>query len=325
MTVWDSFNSPFFALAPMDDVTDVVFRSIVADCAAPDVFFTEFANADGLQTNGRPAVLQKLAIGHDEGVIRGKKYPIIAQIWGLKPENYYKTTQELIDLGYDGVDINMGCPVPVVTKKGACSALINNQPLAHELIAATKEAAAGKIAVSVKTRIGFKHIQTEEWLSFLLRQGIDALTVHGRTSKEMSKVPVHWEELAKVPTLRSDIAPATKVIANGDILSRADGEQLARDYNFDGIMIGRGIFQDLQVFSATAATLSFGDKIELFKKHIQEFEDTWGSNKNPAGLKKFVKTYLREQEGVSVLRSEIMQAQNCSEMLEVIDSFTTAS
>src|SRR5579862_5112894 len=174
---------PFFVLAPMDDVTDTVFRQIVADCARPDLFFTEFVNADGLQSPGREKLLHKLKFTN-------KERPIIAQLWGLNPESFYKTTKDLIEMGFDGVDLNMGCPVKTVIKNGACAALINNRGLAGEIIDAAKEAAGDALPVSVKTRVGFTTVDMG-WIEFLLSKILNMLSIHGRTAKELSKVPAN--------------------------------------------------------------------------------------------------------------------------------------
>jgi len=295
----------------MDDVTDSAFRRVVAECAAPDLFYSEFASADGLQSNGRKAVMNKLYFTDQER-------PLIAQIWGLSEDAYEQTAREVVQMGYDGLDINMGCPTPVVTKKGACSALIQTPGKAAALIEAAKRGLDGKIPISVKTRIGFKAIQTEEWCGFLLNQGIDALIVHGRTSKEMSKVPVHWDELAKLSALRDDISPETAIVANGDILTRSEGERLAEAHNFDGYMIGRGIFQDPYVFSSELSNLEPTQRINLFLRHIELYGDTWGDSKNPAALKKFAKMYLREFDGVSDLRADLMQQNDLGGMKAVL-------
>lgn len=311
MNIWEDLKKPFFVLAPMDDVTDSPFRRIVARTGAPDLFFTEFANADGLQSRGRERVLSKLKV-----VDKKAEGPLIAQIWGLDPENYRKTAQELVEMGFDGIDINMGCPTPTVTKKGACSALVNNKPLAAELIAATKDGAGGSIPVSVKCRIGFRAIETEVWTQFLLEQGIAALTIHGRTTKEMSKVPNHWEEIAKVPAIRDSVAPQTVIVGNGDVLSRKQGLQLAEQHGLDGIMVARGIFQDPYLFSPNEEYKLDGR--DIYKQHIELFLETWGNEKNPATLKKFAKMYLREFDGASELRTALMQCENAEEMLKVL-------
>src|SRR3989344_5899284 len=232
--IWQSLTKPFFVLAPMDDVTDTVFRQVVAVVSKPNLFFTEFTNVDGLQSVGREKVLTRLQHQKTER-------PLIAQIWGLNPENFCKSAQDISKMDFDGIDLNMGCPEHGTVKKGACSALINNPELAAQIIAATKKG-AGDLPVSVKTRIGFSEIQTEEWCGFLLKQDIAVLTVHGRTVKEMSKVPAHWDEIGKVVKLRDKMGLKTLIIGNGDVENREDGLKKVQEYGVDGIMIGRGIF-----------------------------------------------------------------------------------
>src|SRR5579871_6688366 len=165
MSFLESLPKPFFVLAPMDDVTDSVFRQIVADCAPPDFYVTEFVNVDGLQSPGRPKLIKKLQFTK-------KEKPIIAQLWGLKPENFYKTTKEVVEMGFDGVDINMGCPVKTVIKNGACAALINNRELAGEIIDAVKQGAGSALPVSVKTRVGFTTVDMS-WIELLLTKKLN--------------------------------------------------------------------------------------------------------------------------------------------------------
>jgi len=241
MNVWESLKKPFFVLAPMDDVTDTTFRRVIADTAAPDMFFTEFVNADGLNSPGRGAVLQKLRFNESEK-------PLIAQIWGMQPDNFEKATSEIAEMGFDGVDLNMGCPVKNVVKLGACSALINDREHAAKLIQAAKKGANNKIPVSVKTRVGFNEVDMN-WIEFILRQQIDVLTIHGRTSKQQSKVPNNWDLIQESRKIRDRVAPDTLIIGNGDVLTRKEGEDLAEEHGLDGIMIGRGILQDPYLFS----------------------------------------------------------------------------
>ncbi len=246
---------PFFALAPMDDVTDTVFRQMVAVTATPDLFFTEFVNVDGLMSVGRPNLLKKLRF--DAGETQ-----LIAQLWGLKPENFRHVAEQIADgslareLGlpegcnFVGVDLNMGCPAKSEVRNGACSALIRreNWPLAHEIIEATKEGLAGRLPLSVKTRVGFSVVDME-WFDFLLGHDLDMLTVHGRTRKQMSKVPADWELIGQVCEKRDALGVQTLIVGNGDVASREQGEALAQKYGLDGIMIGRGIFHDPLVFA----------------------------------------------------------------------------
>jgi tRNA-dihydrouridine synthase len=235
----------------MDDVTDMVFRQMVISTHAPDLFFTEFVNVDGLQSVGRPKLLKKLRFAKDET-------KLIAQLWGLNPDNFYKTAQQIADgtfarelglpdgVNFAGIDLNMGCPAKSEVKNGACSALILNRPLASEIIKATQKGACD-MPVSVKTRLGFYDID-QSWLEFLLEHKLNMLTIHGRTRKEMSKVPAHWDEIGKSVLLRDRISPKTLIVGNGDVESYAQGVELANKYNLDGIMIGRGVIARNEAF-----------------------------------------------------------------------------
>jgi tRNA-dihydrouridine synthase len=295
----------------MDDVTDTVFRQVVADLAPPDLYFTEFVNADGLQSPGRERLMPKLRFSQ-------KERPIIAQIWGIKPENFYKTTKLVKELGYDGVDLNMGCPVKKVVKGGACAALITNRELAGELIDATMDAAGDDFPVSVKTRVGFTTVDMN-WIEFLLGKKLDLLSIHGRTAKQLSKVPADWELIGRVRQMRDSLCSATLIAGNGDVKSRAQAEQLAVKHGLDGIMVGRGIFHDPFVFSKESPWGSYTkeQKLRLFANHIELFAKTWqkGEYRFDA-LKKFCKVYINGFDGASELRAEFMAATNPQEALD---------
>ena len=202
---WRNLVTPFFILAPMEDVTDTVFRNIIrkANGGKPQVLFTEFTNCDGICSVGQSRVIHRLKYNPQT------ESPIVAQIWGHTPQNYFETARLCLELGFDGIDINMGCPEKNVIKIGCCSALINNQPLASEIIQAVQKGSSGKIPVSVKTRIGFKNIQTEQWLGFLMTQNLQAITVHGRTVAG-DTLPADWTEIAKVVTMRNAYIEAQK-------------------------------------------------------------------------------------------------------------------
>lgn len=310
--IWQELEKPFFVLAPMDDVTDSVFRRIVAECYAPDLFYTEFVSVDGLSSPGREALWKKLEFADE------LEKPLIAQVWGLKPDNYYKVSKELSEMGFAGIDINMGCPVPVVIKNGACSALATNRELADEIIKATKEGASG-LPVSVKCRLGFNEIDLS-WHERLLGHDLDALIVHGRTTKELSKVPNHWDSIAEVVKIRDEISRSTVVVGNGDVLSKEQGLRIAGDTGVDGIMIGRGIFQDPYVFSGKTIwhEKDSKEKIDLYRKHIDMFRDFWGDKKNPASLKKFAKVYVNGFEGAAELRAKLMECNDAQGLDRVL-------
>jgi tRNA-dihydrouridine synthase len=323
MSILQQLPPPFFILAPMDDVTDSVFRRMVASCAAPDLFFTEFVNVDGLQSPGRPKLEKKVFFTPDE-------QPLIAQLWGKNPENFRKTAAELVQRGFAGIDLNMGCPAKSEVANGTCSALINNRPLAHEIILATQQGAAegaallGKAAeevpVSVKTRLGFTAIDPS-WHGFLLDHKLSMLTIHGRTRKEMSKVPAHWGEIGKVRQLRDDKQLATLIVGNGDVQSRQQGEQLARQYGLDGIMIGRGVFQDPYIFAGESSweNVASAERLAMYERHVRLFAETWQSGERPIHtLNKFCKIYVNGFDGAKELREQLMQAQTTDELLALL-------
>ncbi|HXH26640.1 MAG TPA: tRNA-dihydrouridine synthase [Candidatus Acidoferrum sp.] len=310
---WKTLPKPFFALAPMEGATDMVFRQIVQKAAPADVYFTEFTNTDSFcSPKGQASTAARLRIAKGEG-------PVIAQIWGTNPEHFAQMAKGIATMGFAGIDINMGCPVKDVTKKGACSALIETPALAADIIAATKE---GGLPVSVKTRIGFKTQKTEEWAGFLLGQDITALTIHARTAKEMSKVPAHWEEVAKVVQLRNEVAPQTVILGNGDVANRADGLAKAQATGADGVMIGRGIFANPFCFENKPTTHQPAELVSLLNLHLDLFDDAWPHHQF-APLKRFFKVYIKGFEGASEIREQLMQTRTTAEARAVIAAIPT--
>lgn len=292
----------------MDGVTDVVFRHVVAKAAPPDVYFTEFTNAAAFFSDqGRPSTDSRLAFLPDE-------QPLVAQIWGTNPDHYAFMSRELAKRGFAGIDINMGCPVKDVIKTGACSALIETPELAAQLIAAAK---LGGLPVSVKTRIGFKTRKTEVWLGFLLKQDIAALTVHGRTQKEMSTPPADWNEIAKAVKLRDKLAPNTLIIGNGDVKDRAEGLARIKQTGVDGIMIGRGVFTNPFCFEGKPRPHSREELLALLNYHLDLVEKS--THKMPfAPLKRFFKIYIRDFDGASELRTKLMEAPDTAEVRQLL-------
>jgi len=332
-------NKPFFVLAPMDDVTDTVFRQVVAEMAAPDLFFTEFVNVDGLMSSGRPNLLKKIRFAPEEG-------RVIAQLWGLKPENFRAVAEQIADgslaaelglpkgVNFAGVDLNMGCPAKSEVRNGACSALIKpeNRELAAQIIAATREGlrqgpSLTQLPLSVKTRVGFNEVDMT-WFDFLLSQDLDMLTVHGRTRKQMSKVPADWGLIGQVREMRDTVGGKTLIVGNGDVTSRAHGEELAAKYKLDGIMIGRGIFHDPYIFAQKPhledCPLDWGKcderaKIDLFRRHVELFAETWQNGERPIHtLNKFCKMYIQGFDGAAALRGALMIAGCTKEILDLL-------
>lgn len=309
---------PIFSLAPMEDVTDTVFRRIILSCGKPAVFFTEFTNVDGMFSKGESVVTQRLQFEKEEK-------PLIAQVWGINPENYYRAAQKIVAMGFAGIDINMGCPQRDVTRHGACSALIKNHTLAQEIISATKEgiiSTSKDIPLSVKTRIGFSKIQTDDWIGFLLEQKLSLITVHGRTSAEMSKVPAHWDEIGKAVRLRNEMKKETRIFGNGDVVSLEEAKEKVLQYGLDGIMIGRGIFHNPWLFAGVdPITKTVKERLELLKKHVRLYKATWGEKKHFQILKKYFKIYLNGFEGAGDMRAHFMETNSYEEALALVDFF----
>lgn len=306
---------PFMVLAPMDDVTDTVFRQVVGSCAPPDLYYTEFVNVDGLQSPGRAHLMKKIMFTAGE-------QPIFAQLWGKDPENFRKTAADLVDMGFAGIDLNMGCPAKSEVANGTCSALINDRPLALEIIRATQEGVAGRVPVSVKTRLGFSTVDLT-WHEFLLQQNLEMLVVHGRTRKEMSKVPAHWDLIGEVRALRDRIAPQTLIVGNGDVRDRAHGLELAAQFGLDGIMIGRGIFQDPYAFAAESPWPTIGRQVRLrlYHRHVSLFAQTWQHGERPIHtLNKFCKIYVNGFDGAKELREHLMAAKSAEELLAILEA-----
>ena len=309
MNFWNKLKKPIFILAPMEGVTDTVFRQIVVSTGKPHVFFTEFVPVDALLSKGQEKILRSLQFTKAER-------PIVAQIWGTDPEKFYQVAKMLHKMKFDGIDINMGCPDKNAVKKGACAALIKTPQLAKEIIEATIKGANG-LPVSVKTRIGFKEKDTENWVTTLLQTPIEALILHLRTAREMSKVPAHWEEISKAVEIRKKIKSQVLIIGNGDVKSLKEAKDKCKKYGIDGVMIGRGIFDNIWLFneSVDITKVSPEQKIDLLIKHLELFNATWGDRKHFALMKKFVKCYVNNFNNALANRERLMKTKTLDELI----------
>lgn len=294
----------------MEAVTDTVFRHVIRQAASPDLYFTEFTNATGWVHAGDRAIGTRLIKTDDES-------PIIAQIWGGDPASMANLAAHCRDLGYDGIDINMGCPAKTAIKSGG-AALIRNPQLAAEAIASAKTAG---LPVSVKTRLGYTHTdEWREWLGHLLRQDIANLTIHLRTKREMSKVPAHYELIPAIKQLRDELAPHTLLTINGDIRDRAHGEELARIHGIDGIMIGRGVFHNPFAFENTPRPHDRDELFALLRLHLDLFDAFIAAHGDRPyePLKRFFKIYVRDFDGASELRDRLMHTKSTAEVRSLL-------
>lgn len=309
---WLDLPKPFSALAPMEAVTDIVFRKTVAQAARPDIFFTEFVNVTSFcNPKGRHSTRGRLEFDETE-------QPIVAQIWGNKPDEFAQISTSLVSAGFAGIDINMGCPDKAVVKQGSGSALIQTPDLACQIIASAK---TGGLPVSVKTRIGnIKPDEWHDWIKLLLQQDIVNLTIHLRTRKEASKVPAHYELIPEIVRLRNEVAPNTLITINGDIASYHDGIELANKYGFEGFMIGRGIFANPFAFEKNPKTHPKEELINLLKLQL-DLHDKYNIDQTTRKfdpLKRYFKIYIRDFPGASELREKLMHTKNTNEARALI-------
>lgn len=309
---WDNLPRPFFVLAPMADVTDAPFRAVVARCGRPDVFYTEFVSAHGLSSPGHERLLKDLTITPTD-------HPIIAQFFGTQPEHFFSAGKLARELGFDGVDINMGCPDRSIMKQGAGIALASTPERVPELIAALREGFGGSVAV--KTRLGlYKTDEMDAWIPVILESKPDVLMVHGRTMKEASKVPAHWDLIGRCAQMAHDAG--VLCVGNGDVISRAQGEELAERWGVDGVMVGRGIFQNPWLFGPNAdREHTLREQLELLVQHAQLWERQWTGVKSFDLMKKFIKSYVFRWPGAADLRACLMECKDADGLRRVVAEF----
>lgn len=315
---WKNLKEPFFVLAPMADVTDPAFRRMFSKYGKPDVTFTEFVAADGLMSVGKERLLKDLIYSEDER-------PIVAQIFGSKPENVEGAVKIIRELGFDGVDINMGCPDRNVEKQGAGSSLIKNPKLAVEIIEAAKRGAKmgeiDGIPVSVKTRVGYNTVELETWVPEILKAKPSALTIHARTRKEMSLVPARWEHIARVCELSKN--SGVKIIGNGDVASISDGIKKAKETGANGVMVGRGVFGNPWFFNREISIndITIEKRLNAMLEHTKLFLELSGEFKNFAVMKKHYKAYVLGFDHAKDLRIKLMEADDYETIEKLVFDF----
>ncbi len=332
---WGKLKKPFFVLAPMEDVTDVAFRAMfvkysgMADDGTSvgglSALWTEFTSADALShPDGRARVEHRLRYDSQS------EHPIVAQIFGARPENIATASAYCASLGFDGIDLNMGCPVKKIESAGSCAGLIKTPELAVQTIDAARRGAP-HVPVSVKTRIGYNTIDLEGWIGLLLAQHLPVLTVHLRTKKEMSDVPAHWDLMPEIVAMRDRISPHTLIIGNGDVCSMDDAFHKVKKFGCDGVMIGRGAFGKPWFFRHEYEP-SVRMRLQILLEHTRFFEEAflvrtagapedWYKDKNFAIMKKHFKAYAHGFDGAQALRVQLMDAENAADVEQVIATF----
>ena len=310
MNIWQQLPRPFLILAPMEGVTDILFRQVIARAGRPDLFFTEFTNVSSYASEkGRWNALERLRIAPTDS-------PIIAQIWGKNPDHFAECASALANLGFSGIDLNFGCPDKHVNKTGGGAAMIKTPELAIECYRNACQSTT--LPVSIKTRLGWSDpAEYQNWLSVLLAEHPAALTIHLRTKKEMSKVPAHYELIPNIIELRNHISPQTKLIINGDIRDRAHALELHQTHPaVDGFMIGRGVFANPYCFTDHIPTRE--ELMELLKMHLDLYEKIGSHAPSYESLKHFFKIYVNNFPGAKEFRAKLMETHSLPEAREVI-------
>jgi tRNA-dihydrouridine synthase len=319
---WQTLKKPIIALAPMEDVTDTVFREVllsVSDIDALHVVFTEFTSTDGLcSERGRPNVIERLRVNASEiELLKARNTKLVAQIWGADPDKFRQSAKLIADMElFDGIDINMGCPVKKVVKHKSCAHLINDPVLAKEIILAA--AGSTSLPVSVKTRIGFNQINTDEWIGHLLEASPKAITIHGRTCKMMSAGPALWDEIGKAVILRNQSGSTAIILGNGEVNSYTDALKRIQLYGVDGVMVGTGVFKNPWMFTTESTEINIHHRIRLMRRHILLYQNTWGSKKDYNVLKRFFKIYLNGFSGAAHWRDLLMRGHNYDEAISLL-------
>ncbi len=315
-------DRPLFVLAPMADVTDVAFRTVIQEAGAPDVFWTEFVSADGLV---RATEVGKYKLKKDL-LFNEKQHPIVAQLFSSTADHMFQATKLCLEMGFDGVDINMGCPDQSIEKQKCGAAMMKHHDLAREVIEAAKKAADGKMAISVKTRVGYNAVELDTWIPVLLDAEIDLITIHARTRKEMSKVPANWDYVKQVVAMRDEwqknnpTKKAPLIFGNGDVETVADGLDKVAQSNADGVMVGRAMFGNPWFFrdlenGPKASEVTRTERIEALARQTEIFAKELGDVKSFALMKKFFKTYMTGFEDAVEIRGKIMDMETADEVV----------
>src|SRR3989344_92346 len=350
MHFWQTLKKPIMVLAPMADVTDPAFRYIIAKYSkwggqdigtygkftrphsqivgGPDVMWTEFVSADGLFLGGYEHLIKDLAYTEAER-------PIVAQFFSAKPEMMKKAAELAVNLGFDGIDINMGCPDKSVEKQGSGAAHIKDYKNAQKVILAVMEGAKkdGKnLPVSVKTRIGYNKNEIETWIPALLEVNPAVITVHARTRKEMSLVPAQWEHVKRVVEIRNGFSDKsgkksqTFIFGNGDVADLNDALLRVEETGCDGVMLGRAIFGKPYLFNHSRELDNREDTqtrkkiLKIMVEHTKLFEKLL-PHKSFSIMKKHYKAYVNGWEGAKELRIKLMDAKDVKEVSKIVDAY----
>ena len=343
---WGTIKSPIVGLSPMDGVTDAACRYIAKKYGGPDVIYTEFVSAEGLWRIKKRGET-------DHKIWRDLRYseeerPIVAQLFGSDPDSFYQAAVIVAEMGFDGVDINMGCPSKGLEKREGGAGLMRNQSRAEEIIEATRRGVidTGKlIPVSVKTRTG-SATPDPEWWDFLASQRLPVVAMHGRTFRQLYSGDADWDVLERAAEVIRE--SGALFLANGDVnkmkvLSKTEGEvsssAISRDdmggsdskvvlstgiersiNNFDGVLIGRAMVGDPWCLRKDGYETTIREKLEIAVEHAKQYELSFPGEKLFPVRKHLVK-YVTGFDGCVDLRKKLVMTESANEVEAVVDDF----
>ena len=309
---WKQLKKPIIGLAPMDGVTDYPARQIQIEVARPDILFTEFVCVEFL--SARPEKLKRrIYFGENER-------PLVAQIFGHTPSAFAGIVEKIAASGFDGLEINMGCPSRNVTKSGGGGALIGNFKLAGEIIRATIaaiESTKKNIPLSVKTRIRESQTATREWFSFLAGFPFSAITIHGRILKQCLSGPVDWpaiEDAAEIVKSKGIL-----YLGNGGITSLTEAKEKCVAHKLDGILIGKAAVGNPWIFKENYKP-DIKEILDTVVRHGELAQEFYGERNFSAVFKHF-NGYVRGFDGCKQLRMELLKSKNIDEVKKIIHGF----
>jgi len=315
---WGNIELPVIGLSPMDGVTDAAMRFVTAKYGHPGVIFTEFVSAEAMCRLGSKKTKSLEKLVEKDLRFDQTERPIVAQLFGKDPQSFLVAAMKIVELGFDGVDINMGCPAKKVADRGAGAGLIKNHILAREIIEATKQGAGGKIPVSVKTRIGYEKAEVESWIDFLAKQDLATISIHGRTYRQQYQGLADWSEIGRAVEIIRGISEKTIVLGNGDVKSTQDAKAKMEEFGIDGVLIGRAALGSPWLF--TGEDVSLENKLKVAVEHAKKFEELFGEN-NFFAMRKHLAWYAKGFARASDLRQQLVLCSSAVEAKKIVDKF----
>ena len=294
----------------MAGVTDAAFREMLARYGKPDVIWTEMVSVVGIRVRGEENFENEMKFSFTEK-------PVVVQFFGADPKDFLMCGEIAERRGFDGIDINMGCPDQGVEKQGAGACLIKSPTLAKEILAAAKEGSRG-LPVSVKTRLAYsKKNEAEKWLEAVASESPAAITIHGRTRTEKRKGKPDWEAIAEAGKIIKSADKKIVVLGNGDIISKEDGEERVKESGIDGYMAGRALIGNIWFFIGKGAARPV--RLSAAAEHAFLFEKIFGETEPFDLMKNHLAGYISGFDDAKELRVRMMGAKNAADIIAIVE------